>query len=240
MLGIYSILENILLGELLTILPLIKLIKELILLPTANNDKDETLNTFLNKDSKFNLPDILYLPLRNGNLLRLNRRKANNLIGITPNLKKQRINYKANIAITLITVKDRDLEPTFEIDFYILSITIGKIRYLLKLYKEVVKRNDFKEEWYLAMKEQVDKLKVFGIWDFVNLLNGVKIILGKWVLDQKFIVVSEWLKNRAKWVVCGNFEYSNYMPYEVYFIIVYTLSVRIFIIFIASIDLEYR
>ena len=88
MLKIYLIPENILLGKFLIILPLVRPIKELILLPTINNDKDEILNTFLNKNSKFSLPDILYLPLRNGNLLRLNRRKANSLIGITPDLKR--------------------------------------------------------------------------------------------------------------------------------------------------------
>ena len=50
------------------------------------------------------------------------------------------------MAITLIAVKNRNLEPIFEINFYILTATISKVRYLLKLYKEVIKRNDFKEE----------------------------------------------------------------------------------------------
>ncbi|KAL2016242.1 hypothetical protein VTK56DRAFT_4018 [Thermocarpiscus australiensis] len=110
--------------------------------------------------------------------------------------------------------------------------------YLPKTFKEAYKRPDFDTHWRPACQEQVDKLTKQGTWVLVDRKPGMKVLPGKWVLDQKFDASGQWLRNRARWVVCGNFENGDYAPHEVYSAVVHASSVRIFFNLVATLGLK--
>ncbi|EAQ82905.1 hypothetical protein CHGG_11081 [Chaetomium globosum CBS 148.51] len=107
-----------------------------------------------------------------------------------------------------------------------------------KTYKEASKRTDFYTHWQPACQEQYDKLIASGTWKLVDRPPGANVLPGKWVFDQKFDDQSNWVRNRARWVVCGNFENGDYQPYEVYSAVVHASTVRIFFNLVAALDLE--
>src|SRR6202043_99727 len=60
----------------------------------------------------------------------------------------------------------------------------------------------------------------------------------KWVLDQKFDTKGNWIRNRTRWVVCGNFENNSWNSIETYSAVVTSTAVKIFLTLIAIFDLE--
>jgi hypothetical protein len=74
------------------------------------------------------------------------------------------------------------------------------------------------------------------VWDLVDPPKHIKILPGKWVLDQKFDSNGKWLRNRARWVVCGNFESWQYQ--DLYAAVANNISVKVFLLITAILDLE--
>src|SRR5580658_8667030 len=62
------------------------------------------------------------------------------------------------------------------------------------------------DDWKPAFEKQIEDLKSRNTWDLVYPPPNTDILPGKWVLDKKFNAKGEWDRNRARWVVCGNFE----------------------------------
>lgn len=95
-----------------------------------------------------------------------------------------------------------------------------------KSYKEASKPSDFDTHWKPACREQFNKLTAAGTWTLIDRRPDMMVLPGKWV------------SNRARWVVCGNFENGDYSPHEVYSAAVHASSVRIFFNLVAVHDLE--
>jgi hypothetical protein len=74
------------------------------------------------------------------------------------------------------------------------------------------------------------------VWDLVDPPKDAQILPGKWVLDQKFDINGEWARNRARWVVCGNFESWQYQ--DLYAAVANNTSVKVFLLITAILDLE--
>ncbi len=105
--------------------------------------------------------------------------------------------------------------------------TARKAPYLPKLYWEAREHKDYQEQWYPALKKQVDTLIANGTWQLVDKPPGITVIPGQWVLDQKFDAEGEFQRNRARWVACGNHETGNSPAWELYSAVVHSTSVRV-------------
>ena len=78
-----------------------------------------------------------------------------------------------------------------------------------------------------------------GTWDLVFPEKGDKVLLGKWVLDVKYKRNGEWIRNRARWVVCGNFEDTScWEVQESYAAVASSAIVRLFFYIVAIFDLD--
>jgi hypothetical protein len=58
------------------------------------------------------------------------------------------------------------------------------------------------------MHHYIEKVYKKGVntWNVVFPLPNTQVLLGRWVLDMKFNAMGNWERNRARWVVCSNFE----------------------------------
>ena len=82
-------------------------------------------------------------------------------------------------------------------------------------------------------------LKDRGTWDLVFPEKGDKVLLGKWVLDVKYKRNGEWIRNRAKWVVYGNFEDISYWEVqESYAAVASSAIVRLFFYIVTIFDFD--
>ena len=72
------------------------------------------------------------------------------------------------------------------------------------------------------------------------MLYHVASLPGRWVLDVKYTATGQWDRNRARWVVCGNFEDTeSWAAQDVYAIIANSASIKIFFTLVVINDLEY-
>ena len=74
------------------------------------------------------------------------------------------------------------------------------------------------------------------VWDLVDPPKYANILPGKWILDQKFDSEDKWIRNRARWVVCGNYE--NWQYQDLYAAVANNTSVKVFLLLTAVQDLE--
>ncbi len=105
-------------------------------------------------------------------------------------------------------------------------------------YWEAVKLPDYRQQWLPAMELQPKSLQDMSAWTLEHPLPGAQVIDGQWVLDQKFDADGNWVRNRARWVVCGNQEVNDTAFYLFYSAVVYSSSLRVIYAFIAIYDLE--
>ncbi len=96
----------------------------------------------------------------------------------------------------------------------------------------------YEKDWRPAFKRQLEELAYTETWDLVDLPPGETLLPGKWVLDQKFDPNGIWMKNRARWVVCGNKEKAVYEWFEVFSAVAHLTSLRLFLAVVAIQDLE--
>jgi hypothetical protein len=92
------------------------------------------------------------------------------------------------------------------------------------------------EDWKPAFEKQMREFDQRHVWDLIYLRKGAQILPGKWVLDQKFDSDGKWVRNRARWVVCGNFESWQYQ--DLYAAVANNTSVKVFLLITAILDLE--
>lgn len=122
---------------------------------------------------------------------------------------------------------------------FISTVTTKEAPYLPKSYREARKRADFEDQWLPAMQKQLDTLNTKGTWRLETPPPGTRVLDGKWVLDQKFNADSTFLRNRARWVICGNQqEFDETQRYLLYSAVVCATSVRTFLAFVATEDME--
>ena len=60
-----------------------------------------------------------------------------------------------------------------------------------------------KEEWLLAMQNEINDLKKLNTWDLVQLPKGRKVLKGRWVFKTKRDPYGTIIKLKARWVVKG-------------------------------------
>ncbi len=109
---------------------------------------------------------------------------------------------------------------------------------LPKNYWEAVKQPDFREQWLPAMELQYNTLQAMGTWTLEYPPEGAQVIDGQWVLDQKFDADGNWVRNRARWVVCGNQQANDTASHLLYSAVVYSSTLRVIYTIIAVYDLE--
>jgi hypothetical protein len=72
------------------------------------------------------------------------------------------------------------------------------------------------------------------IWNLVFASEGANVLPGKWVLDQKHENDGTWIRNRARWVMCGNFEGTEgWSAQDLYAAVASAIAVKIFFTLIA-------
>ena len=95
------------------------------------------------------------------------------------------------------------------------------------------------DDWKPAFEKQIEDLKSRNTWDLVYPPPNTDILPGKWVLDKKFNAKGEWDRNRARWVVCGNFENAeSWAAQDVYAAVANSASVKLFFTLVAINDYE--
>jgi hypothetical protein len=94
-------------------------------------------------------------------------------------------------------------------------------------------------DWKPAFEKQIKDLDSRHTWDLVYPPPDTTVLPGRWVLDMKYNAQGEWDRNRARWVVCGNFENSeSWAAQDVYAAVVNSASVKLFFTFVAVLNLE--
>ncbi len=88
------------------------------------------------------------------------------------------------------------------------------------------------------MELQYNTLQAMGIWTLEYPLEGVQVIDGQWILDQKFDVDGNWIRNRVYWVVCSNQQVNDIASYLFYSTVIYSFILKVIYIIIAIYDLE--
>jgi hypothetical protein len=135
--------------------------------------------------------------------------------------------------------KDQFIPDNGDIYFALLSIEaaissqiINLLHLFPKSYKEA--RAKYWDNWEPAFRKQYENLINRHIWDLVFAPKGANVLPGKWVLDQKHENDGTWIRNRARWVVCGNFEGTEgWSAQDLYAAVASAVAVKIFFTLIA-------
>lgn len=128
--------------------------------------------------------------------------------------------------------------PTMQLVLSAIAATALTQQGVPRTYKQARKSAKW-DDWKPAFQKQIDDLNNAGVWELVKLPPGSSVLPGKWVLDVKFDANGAWVRNRARWVVCGNFErYDSWEAQEVYSAVANSTSVKLFFILMAVKDLE--
>lgn len=107
-----------------------------------------------------------------------------------------------------------------------------------KNYRQAKKRDNFESYWKPAMERQLAALEERGVYDLVPFEEGMEVLPGKWVYDEKENVGLKTTDPRARWVACGNFEQGSWDIEDVYAAVANAASVKIFLAIMAVLDLE--
>lgn len=116
--------------------------------------------------------------------------------------------------------------------------TVGNNRAVPKNLRDAKKRDNYETYWLPAMRLQGDGLKGRGVYRLEDEPQDQRVLPGKWVFDEKMDPKTcEW-SARARWVVCGNFDDSNWGVEDLYAAVANTVSVKTFLALTAVHDLE--
>ena len=141
---------------------------------------------------------------------------------------------KKKLAMVTI-ISDRQIQPR------ILALSTMKAtdqHKAPKSYFDARKRSDW-SQWKPAFEKQFNDLQSRNIWDLVDLPTNAQLLPGRWVLDMKFNAQGEWDRNRARWVVCGNYENTeSWAAQDVYAAVANSTSVKMFFTLVAVNDIE--
>jgi hypothetical protein len=101
-----------------------------------------------------------------------------------------------------------------------------------KSYKKA--RAKYWDNWEPAFRKQYENLINRYIWDLVFAPEDANVLPGKWVLDQKYENDGTWIRNRARWVVCGNFEGTEgWLAQDFCAAVISAIAVKIFFTLVA-------
>ncbi|CAJ2508666.1 Uu.00g136920.m01.CDS01 [Anthostomella pinea] len=129
---------------------------------------------------------------------------------------------------------DELITPVLEYSFSTLKIEKIISPAPVKSFKEAKSRPELWDAWKPAFNAQIDSLKTRKAFDLVYLPSGQRALPVKWVPDQKFAPNGDFLRNRARLVVCGNFEEGhNWAVHELYAAVASSMSVKVFFTLVA-------
>jgi hypothetical protein len=110
---------------------------------------------------------------------------------------------------------------------------------LARNLKQAKSDPDLWKVWKPAFDKQYQSLVDRKVFKLVNLPPGGKALPTKWVTDQRFDADGVFLRNRARLVICGNFEEDDsWSLQDVYAAVASATSVRVFLSLVATLDLE--
>jgi hypothetical protein len=100
-----------------------------------------------------------------------------------------------------------------------------------KLYKKA--RAKYWNNWEPAFRKQYEDLMNRHIWDLIFAPENANVFPGKWVLNQKHENDGIWIRNRARWVMCSNFEgIKGWSVQNLYAAVASAIAVKIFFILV--------
>ena len=105
-------------------------------------------------------------------------------------------------------------------------------------YSEARSRADYKTRWLPAMQKQLGAFDKQHVYDLIDAKPGIQVLPGKWVYDDKYDIDGNHIRDRARWVICGNFEGAFTNPHEAYSAVASRISVRIYLTKVAIENLE--
>jgi hypothetical protein len=108
---------------------------------------------------------------------------------------------------------------------------------LPKTYKEA--KAKYWDDWKPAFEKQLQDLAEKGAWELVYPPKGAQVLPGKWVFDQKHNDLGNWLRNRARWVVCGNFQNDDdWAAQDIFAASANAVAVKIFFTLVVILGME--
>ena len=88
------------------------------------------------------------------------------------------------------------------------------------------------------MKKQMNTLEERGVYDLVPFQQGMEVLPGKWVYDEKDNFELKTKDPRARWVACGNYEQGSWDTEDVYAAVANAASVKLFLAIMAVMNLK--
>ena len=88
------------------------------------------------------------------------------------------------------------------------------------------------------MQKQLGAFDKQHVYDLIDAKPGIQVLPGKWVYDDKYDIDGNHIRDRARWVICGNFEAAFTEPHEAYSAVASQISVRIYLTKVATENLE--
>ena len=108
-----------------------------------------------------------------------------------------------------------------------------------KTYKEAMASEDW-EEWREAIHKEYDSLIQNGTWKLIKRQPGMKVLKGKWVLDNKLGDNNQLLRRKARFVIKGYEQVFGIDYNETFSPVVKSKTVRILLILAAKYNMELK
>ena len=105
-------------------------------------------------------------------------------------------------------------------------------------YRQAQRHADFRTRWLPAMQKQLKALQQKKVFKLVRKRPGMTTLPSKWVFDEKMDLETREALARARIVVCGNFEQGSWNAQDVYAAVVNSVTVKVFLALVATLDLE--
>src|SRR5580700_2974952 len=154
-----------------------------------------------------------------------------------PDYKTLHTGKPARKPIMVTLPSERQVLPTVLALSTIKAMEYHQIR-IPKSYYDA-RKSSIWEQWKPAFIKQINDLQARDTWDLVDRLPDMDVLPGKWVLDVKLNAQGEWERNRARWVVCGNYENTeSWAAQDVYAAVANSASVKLFFTLVAINDYE--
>lgn len=136
---------------------------------------------------------------------------------------------------------DEMTPPTMEYALSTLKVEQMLVPKMVRSMKDARKDPTVWDQWKPAFDKQYQSLVDKKVFELVDLPPGERALPCKWVTDQRFDAEGKWVRNRARLVVCGNFENGDdYSIQDLYSAVADSVSVRIFLTLMAVLDYECR
>ena len=152
----------------------------------------------------------------------------------TMNTKRELFHLSEILAVvTNVDVTEKDKELLNE------RMTEPYLKSPPKSYKEAM-ASDEKLEWLEAIKKEHESLIQNGTWKLVQRKPGMKILKGKWVLDNKLGSNNQLLRRKARYVIKGYEQIFGIDYSETFSPVVKSKTIRMLLTIAAKFNLELK